>query len=326
MSKVLIYAEIKAGKIKKSAFELASEGRKLADALGGDLGAALIGPGLDSFAADLAKYGVDTVYTAEAAELETYNSEYFAQALSHLVNETKPEILLMSHTMQGKDLAPRTAAKLGMAVMADCISFRLEGTTLVGKRPMYAGKCFAECSATGSPQIATARPNVLETAENPKAGSLSKFPFSVDTSRPTYVTKELNLDTSGKVDLTEAEIIVSGGRGMGGSDYTLLEEMASIFGSRATVGASRAAVDAGWRKHSDQVGQTGKTVTPNLYIACGISGSIQHLAGMGSSKVIVAINKDTEAPIFTKADFGIVGDLFKVVPEFNKELKAILAE
>ncbi len=326
MANVLIYAEIKAGKIKKSAFELASEGRKLADKMGGELGAALIGPGLESFAAELAKFGVDTVYTVEAPELESYNSEYFAQALAHLISETKPEVVLMSHTMQGKDLAPRTAAKLGVGVMADCVSFSLDASTLIGKRPMYAGKCFAEWSAASAPQIATARPNVLETAENPKAGAVSKISFSVDTGRTTYVTKELNLDTSGKVDLTEAEIIVSGGRGMGGPDYTLLEEMSAIFGSRATVGASRAAVDAGWRKHSDQVGQTGKTVTPNLYIACGISGSIQHLAGMGSSKVIVAINKDTEAPIFTKADYGIVGDLFKVVPEFNKELKAILAE
>jgi electron transfer flavoprotein alpha subunit len=326
MSKVLIYAEIKAGKIKKSAFELASEGRKLADALGGELGAILVGAGVESFGPELAKFGVDTVYLLEAPELENYNSEYYAQALAHVITETSPEIVLISHTMQGKDLAPRLAAKLGAAVMADCVSFRLEGSTLIGKRPMYAGKCFAECSATASPQIATARPNVLEVQENAKAGAISKMAFSPDTGRSTYVTKDLNLDTSGKVDLTEAEIIISGGRGMGGADYSLLEEMAAIFGSRATVGASRAAVDAGWRKHSDQVGQTGKTVTPNLYIACGISGSIQHLAGMGSSKVIVAINKDPEAPIFTKADYGIVGDLFKVLPEFNNELKAILAE
>lgn len=326
MSKVLIYAEIKAGKIKKSAFELASEGRKLADALGGDLGAILIGSGLESFGPELAKFGVDTVYVAEEPELENYNSEYYAQALAQVITQSSPEIVLITHTMQGKDLAPRTAAKLGAAVMADCVSFRLEGSTLIGKRPMFAGKCFAECSATASPQIATARPNVLEVVENAKAGAISKIAFTPDTSRPTYVTKELNLDASGKVDLTEAEIIISGGRGMGGSDYSLLEEMAAIFGPRATVGASRAAVDAGWRKHSDQVGQTGKTVTPNLYIACGISGSIQHLAGMGSSKVIVAINKDPEAPIFTKADYGIVGDLFKVLPEFNNELKAILAE
>jgi len=326
MAKVLIYGEIKGGKLKKTAFELASEGRKIADALGGDLGAVLIGAGADQFAPDLAKYGVDSVFVVEAPELETYNSEYYAQALCSVINDKKPEIVLLSHTMQGKDLAPRTGAKLGVAVIADCVSFELDGSTLVGKRPMYAGKCSAQWCATVTPQIGTARPNVLETKENAKAGAVEKVAFSADTSRSTYTTKELNLDTSGKVDLTEAEIIVSGGRGMGGNDYTLLEEMAGIFGPAATVGASRAAVDAGWRSHSDQVGQTGKTVCPNLYVACGISGSIQHLAGMGSSKVIVAINKDTEAPIFTKADYGIVGDLFKVVPEFNKELKALLAE
>jgi electron transfer flavoprotein alpha subunit len=326
MSNIMIYGEIKAGKIKKTAFELASEGRKLADQLGGTLTALLMGSQAEQFAPDLARYGVDTVYVAESPQLDTYNSEYYAQALTHVIGEKKPDIVLISHSMQGKDLAPRTAAKLGVAAMADCVSFELEGSTLVGKRPMYAGKCYAQWTAVKSPQIASARPNVLETAENPKAGTVEKVSFSPDTSRSTYVTKDLNLDTSGKVDLTEAEIIVSGGRGMGGPDYSLIEEMAAIFGSRATVGASRAAVDAGWRPHSDQVGQTGKTVTPNLYIACGISGSIQHLAGMGSSKVIVAINKDSEAPIFTKADYGVVGDLFKVVPEFNKELKALLSE
>jgi len=326
MSKVMIYGEIKGGKIKKTAFELASQGRKLADALGAELGAVLVGPGAEQFAPDLAKYGVDTVFVIEAPELQTYNSEYYAQALAHVIGLKKPEIFLISHSMQGKDLAPRTAAKLGVSTIADCVSFELDGSTLVGKRPMYAGKCFSQWVSLGSPQMASARPNVLETAENPKAGTVEKVAFTTDTNRSTYTTKDLNLDTSGKVDLTEAEIIVSGGRGMGGNDYTLLEEMASIFGSNATVGASRAAVDAGWRPHSDQVGQTGKTVTPNLYVACGISGSIQHLAGMGSSKVIVAINKDPEAPIFTKADYGIVGDLFKVVPEFNKELKALLAE
>lgn len=322
----MIYAEIKGGKLKKTAFELASEGRKLADALGGDLGAVLIGAQAEQLAAEVARYGVDAAYVVEAGGLDSYNSEYYAQALAHVIQDKKPEIVLLGHSMQGKDLAPRTAAKLGVATIADCVSFELDGGKLIGKHPMYAGKCFARWTATGSPQMATARPNVLETVENPKAGAVEKISFSVDTNRSTYTTKDLNLDTSGKVDLTEAEIIVSGGRGMGGNDYSLIEEMAAIFGPTATVGASRAAVDAGWRPHSDQVGQTGKTVTPNLYVACGISGSIQHLAGMGSSKVIVAINKDTEAPIFTKADYGIVGDLFKVVPEFNKELKTLLSE
>ncbi len=326
MSKVMIYGETKAGKLKKTALELASEGRKLADRLGGDLTAVLIGPHAESLAPDLARCGADTVCAVEAPELESYNSEYFAQALAHVIGEKKPEIVLISHTMQGKDLAPRTAAKLGVASISDCVSFELDGSKLVAKRPMFAGKCYADWLALASPQIATARPNVLEVIENAKEGKIEKISFSVDKSRSTYATKDLNLDTSGKVDLTEAEIIVSGGRGMGGPDYSLIEATAAIFGARATVGASRAAVDAGWRPHADQVGQTGKTVTPNLYIACGISGSIQHLAGMGSSKVIVAINKDTEAPIFTKADYGIVGDLFKIVPELNKELKALLAE
>lgn len=326
MSKVLIYGEIKEGKLKKTALELASEGRKIADSLGGDLGAVVLGPQGEQFASDLAQYGVDTVFVVEAPEFEAYNSEYYAQGLAHVVQEKQSEIVLLSHTMQGKDLAPRVAAKLGIASISDCIAFELDGSKLVGKRPMYAGKCYAKWTCTGTPQMATARPNVLEKVENAKEGKVEKVALSVDTSRMSYTSKELNLDTSGKVDLTEAEIIVSGGRGMGGTDYSLLEEMASIFGPTCTVGASRAAVDAGWRPHSDQVGQTGKTVTPNLYVACGISGSIQHLAGMGSSKVIVAINKDPEAPIFTKADYGIVDDLFKVVPEFNKELKALLAE
>jgi|UniRef100_A0A7C4AQD8 electron transfer flavoprotein alpha subunit len=326
MSNVLIYGEIKAGKLKKTAFELASEGRKLADQLGGRLEALLVGSAASQFAQDLAKFGADAVYVVEGPDFEVYNSEYYAQALCHVIKEKNPSIVLLSHSMQGKDLAPRTAAKLGVAVIADCISFTLDDGKLVGNRPMYAGKCYAQWVSTASPQMATARPNVLETAENPREGAVETISFTPDKTRPTYVTKELNLDTSGKVDLTEAEIIVSGGRGMGGPDYSLLEEMAAVLGPTATVGASRAAVDAGWRPHSDQVGQTGKTVTPNLYIACGISGSIQHLAGMGSSKVIVAINKDPEAPIFSKADYGIVGDLFKVVPEFTKELKALLAE
>ncbi|MGB9618405.1 MAG: electron transfer flavoprotein subunit alpha/FixB family protein, partial [Desulfomonilaceae bacterium] len=270
MSNVLIYGEIKAGKLKKTAFELASEGRKIADQLGGRLEAVLVGSGAAQFAPDLAKFGADAIYVVDGPDFEVYNSEYYAQALCHVIKEKSPSIVLLSHSMQGKDLAPRTAAKLGVAVIADCISFTLDDGKLVGNRPMYAGKCYAQWVSTASPQMATARPNVLETAENPREGAVETISFTPDKSRPTYVTKELNLDTSGKVDLTEAEIIVSGGRGMGGPDYSLLEEMAAVLGPTATVGASRAAVDAGWRPHSDQVGQTGKTVTPNLYIACGI--------------------------------------------------------
>ena len=321
----MIYGEIKAGKIKKAAFELASEGRRLADKLGGSLTAVLIGSQAEQFAPELAKYGVDTVFIAEGSELETYNSEYYAQAMAYLIGEKKPEIVLIGHSMQGKDLAPRTAAKLGVAAITDCVSFELDGSTLIGNRPMYAGKCYVQWVAVKSPQIASVRPNVLEVTETAGAGTVEKISINLDKSRSTYVTKDLNLDTSGKIDLTEAEIIVSGGRGMGGQDYSLLEEMAAIFGPQAAVGASRASVDAGWRPLGPSWANR-KNSYSELYIACGISGLLSTWRGMGSSKFIVAINKErAKPPIFAMADYGIVGDLFKVVPEFNKELKAILA-
>jgi electron transfer flavoprotein alpha subunit len=188
---------------------------------------------------------------------------------------------------------------------------------------MYAGKCFGEIVVSGSPQMASLRPNVFPADESAKAGEVVKFDAGLSADELKTKVLEVQKDTSGKVDLTEAEIIVSGGRGMKGSDeFKVIEELADVIG--ATVGASRAAVDAGWRLQSDQVGQTGKIVSPNLYVACGISGAIQHLAGMSSSKYIVAINKDPDAPIFAKADYGIVDDLFKVVPEVTKAAKELL--
>jgi electron transfer flavoprotein alpha subunit len=189
---------------------------------------------------------------------------------------------------------------------------------------MYAGKCYGEIVVSGSPQMASLRPNVFAAVENAKAGKVEKVDAALDAAKLKTKVLEVQKDSSGKVDLTEANIIVSGGRGMKGSEgYAILEELAAVIGG--TVGASRAAVDAGWRPVTDQVGQTGKTVSPNLYIACGISGALQHMAGMSSSKYIVAINKDSEAPIFTKADYGVVDDLFAVVPELTKECKKLLA-
>ena len=194
---------------------------------------------------------------------------------------------------------------------------------MVAKRPMYAGKCFAEVVTLVNPQMASLRPNVFPAVETPKAGEVIPFDAAIDPGRLKTKVLEVQKDASGRVDLTEANVIVSGGRGMGGPEsYQILEELAAVLG--ATVGASRAAVDSGWRPQTDQVGQTGKVVSPNLYIACGISGAIQHLAGMSSSKYIVAINKDSEAPIFNKADYGIVDDLFKIVPELAKECKKLL--
>ena len=189
---------------------------------------------------------------------------------------------------------------------------------------MYAGKCFGELSILSFPQMASLRPNVFPAVENAKAGAVVKFDPALDATQLKTKVIEVQKDTSGRVDLTEANIIVSGGRGMKGPEnYVLIEELAAVLG--ATVGASRAAVDAGWRPQSDQVGQTGKVVSPNLYIACGISGAIQHLAGMSSSKFVVAINKDPDAPIFAKADYGIVDDLFKIIPELTQACKKLLA-
>jgi len=214
--------------------------------------------------------------------------------------------------------------KLATGLATDCTDVKIADGRLLAVRPMYAGKCFGEVTIASFPQMATLRPNVFPAVESPKAGTVVKFDAGLDPGQLKTKIVEVQKDTSGKVDLTEANIIVSGGRGMKGPEgYAILEELAAVLG--ATVGASRAAVDAGWRPQSDQVGQTGKVVSPNLYIACGISGAIQHLAGMSSSKFIVAINKDPEAPIFAKADYGIVDDLFKVVPEFTKECNKLLA-
>jgi electron transfer flavoprotein alpha subunit len=211
-------------------------------------------------------------------------------------------------------------------MVQDCVAFSLEDGNLVAKRPIYAGKAYATATfKDSSPQIATARPNVLELNEpdGSKSAEVVDAEFSLDDSQLKTKVVEIIQGEGAKVDLTEAERIVSGGRGMKGPEnYTILEELADIID--ATVGASRSAVDSGWRPHSDQVGQTGKVVSPNLYIACGISGAIQHLAGMSTSKYIVAINKDPEAPIFQKADYGIVGDLFEVVPALTEEIKKIL--
>ena len=229
-------------------------------------------------------------------------------------------MVLLGATAQGKDLAARLAARLDAGLAMDCTSLKLDGDQLVAVRPIFGGKVLAEVAIEQSPQLAAIRPNVMEIQENPKEKDIER----VDVELPAAQTKvvEKRVEPSGQVDLTEADVVVSGGRGMGGgADFSLLEELARTLGG--AVGASRSAVDEGWRPHSDQVGQTGKVVTPSLYIACGISGAIQHLAGMASSKYIVAINKDPEAPIFKKADYGIVDDLFKVLPAVTAEVKKL---
>jgi electron transfer flavoprotein alpha subunit len=321
---VWIVAEQRDGAFRKISFELASTARKLADVLGEEVCAVLCGAGVEGIAGQLGKYGVDKVFVADDPALEPYTTDAHAEAVAKAVKENDPAILLLGASTQGKDLSSRLVGKLATGMATDCTDVKIADGKLLAIRPMYAGKCFGEVVFSTFPQMASLRPNVFPAVENAKAGAVVKFDPALDAGRLKTKVLEVQKDTSGKADLTEANVIVSGGRGMKSPEgYAILEELAAVLG--ATVGASRAAVDAGWRPQSDQVGQTGKIVSPNLYVACGISGAIQHLAGMSSSKFIVAINKDAEAPIFTKADYGIVDDLFKVVPEFTKECKKLLA-
>ncbi|MBN1828490.1 MAG: electron transfer flavoprotein subunit alpha/FixB family protein [Deltaproteobacteria bacterium] len=320
---VWIVAEQRDGVLRKVSFEIASAARRIADELQTDVAAVLLGSGVSALAGALGKYGVDTVYVADGPVFQNYTTEAYAAAVAKIVKEKDPAILLLPASVQGKDLSSRLVGKLATGMASDCTELRIENGKLVARRPMYAAKCFADVVIDGTPQMASLRPNVFAAVEMPKAGTAVAFDAAIDPASLKTKVLEIQKESGGKVELTEANVIVSGGRGMKGPEnYALIEELAAVLG--AAVGASRAAVDAGWRPQTDQVGQTGKTVSPNLYVACGISGAIQHLAGMSSSKVIVAINKDPDAPIFAKADYGVVDDLFKVVPEITKAAKELM--
>ncbi len=324
MANILVIAEVKEGKLKKVTLELLSKGKELAAAAGGALEGCLVGSGVEALAAEMGQYGASKVYVADSGDLADYNGEAYANVTAKIIQDAAPGIVLVGASIQGKDLAPRLSAKLGAGLASDCTNISVDGGSLVVTRPIYAGKAFETRTFSSDIQIASVRPNVLPVSD-PDAGASAEV-AKVDAAAGDVKTKVLKTElTAGdKIELTEADIIVSGGRGMKGPEnYAMLEELASLL--NAAVGASRAAVDAGWRPHGDQVGQTGKTVNPNLYIACGISGAIQHLAGMSSSKCIVAINKDAEAPIFKVADYGIVGDLFKCVPILTEEVKKLKA-
>lgn len=319
---VWIVAEQRGGALRNVSFEVASVARKLADELGEEVCAVLLGSGVEGMAPELGKYGVDKVYLADDAIFAEYTTDAYSAAVANVVKENDASILLLAASVQGKDLSSRLVGKLATGMASDCTEVKISKGKLLATRPMYAGKCFGEIAVESYPQMASLRPKVFAAVENPKAGEVVKFDPGIAADALKTRVLETQKDKSGKIDLTEADIIVSGGRGMKGpGEYKIIEELADVLG--AAVGASRAAVDAGWRPQSDQVGQTGKVVSPTLYIACGISGAIQHLAGMSSSKYIVAINKDSEAPIFARADYGIVDDLFKVVPEITAAAKKL---
>ena len=315
---VFIITEQGDGEFRKVSYEAVSEGRRLADGLSADVVAAVLGSGIEGIAAELGKYGADKVMVADDAALAEYTTDAYTNVLADLIKACDPALIIMGATMQGKDLAGRLAARLDAGVAMDCVAIKLENSQFTYTRPMFGGKVLADVEIAGSPQIVAIRPNVMEITETAKEGTLEKVAVQVGEVKTAILEK--TMETGDKVELTEADIVVSGGRGTGGN-FAEVEELAAALG--AAVGASRSAVDEGWRPHSDQVGQTGKVVSPTMYVACGISGAIQHLAGMSTSKYIVAINKDPEAPIFSKADLGIVGDLFEIVPAIAAEAKKI---
>jgi len=322
---VLVVAEVREGELKKVTLEMIGKGTEIARALGGAVNVVLVGSGVSPLADTVGRYGVQKVYLADDPALENYAPQAYTKLLSDLIKEADPAVILLAASTRGKDLAPRVAARLAVGLASDCTGIEVQDGRLLITRPIYAGKAVAKVMEETRPQMATVRPNIFPAARPDTSSTAEVENISVDTGDVRAKVIEMLKEAGERVELTEADIVVSGGRGMKGPEnFALLEKLADILG--AAVGASRAAVDAGWRDHSHQVGQTGKVVTPTLYVACGISGAIQHLAGMKTSKYILAINKDPEAPIFKVADYGIVGDLFKVVPVLTEEFKKMKAE
>jgi electron transfer flavoprotein alpha subunit len=323
--KVLAFAEQRDNKFKKSTFETVRAAKSIADQFNAECIALVIGSGVESIAGLLGGYGASRVLVVDDSQLAQHSNTAFSKAIAEVVSKEAAEIVLLSASQMGKDLAPRIAVKLSAGLASDCIALRVDGTDIIATRPIYAGKAMIDVRVKTATKIFSLRPNVF-TAGTPQDGETKteKVSVTLDASDLCSVVKEVKV-ASGRPDVTEADIIVSGGRGLRGPEnFHLIEELADVLG--AGVGASRAVVDAGWRPHDEQVGQTGKTVSPTMYVACAISGAVQHLAGMSSSKCIVAINKDKDAPIFQLADYGIVGDVFEVLPELTAQLKATLGK
>lgn len=322
MSAVLVVTDQNKGSFRKVSLEVISEARRIGDKTGSQVVALVIGSGIDALAAIPAKYGADVVLVADHADVSAYVPSTYLELVLKAVESKGAGIILMPESAMGIDLAPRVAARLDAGLAADCLSITVQGDEFEAERPMYAGKVITRVSVHSKVKVATLRPNIfhVQDPDDSKSASVEKLPLP--DVQPKMSQKELRADKGSKMDLTEAEIIVTGGRGMKGPEhFNLLEQLAELLGG--TVGATRAAVDAGWRPQTDQVGQTGKTVSPKLYMMFGASGSIQHWAGMSGAKCIVAVNKDPNAPIVSKADYSIVADLFEVVPVLTEEIKKI---
>ena len=318
MAGILVFVEQRNGDIRQASLQAISEAHRQD---GGDVAAVFVGSGIGDAAAGLGAYGAARVFLADDPNLALYSSEGYGEAVAKAVESAAPNAVFFAGTAMGRDLAPWVAAKLGTGALADVVALEKDGDQFVARRPVYSGKAFATVDSAGSkPQVISLRPNVFAAEET--GGSAEVVALDGLSLAIRAVVKDL-LDTGGgEIDVAEADIIVSGGRGLKGPEnFALIRELAQALGG--AVGASRAAVDAGWIAHKHQVGQTGKVVCPSLYVAAGISGAIQHLAGMSSSKIIVAVNKDPDAPIFKIADYGIVGDLFDVIPPMVEEVKKL---
>ncbi|PZX02345.1 electron transfer flavoprotein alpha subunit apoprotein [Psychrobacillus insolitus] len=321
MSKnVLVVVERRDGILRNVSFEVLTAAQQMTN--GGEVIAVVFGQGNQDEAQQLAQHGADKVYIATNEELNAYSTDAFSQALTEVVQTVKPDVILVGHTAMGRDLAPRVAARLGLGLISDCTGVEVNGEEIVFIRPVYAGKLFQKKKVKEGIIFASIRPNNIVKGEPNAQRTANVIETQVTITDIRTIIKDVVKKTTGKLDLTEAKIIVSGGRGVKSAEgFNQLYELAEVLG--AAVGASRAACDAGYCDYAMQVGQTGKVVTPDLYIACGISGAVQHLAGMSNSKIIVAINKDPEAPIFRVADYSIVGDLFEVVPLLIEEFKKV---
>ena len=319
-NKILAILEQREGLLKRSAFEVVYTTAKLANDLKLEAEAVVVGDSIENIN-DIVKYGIKNIVHLKNVQLKNYSSSGYTDAITDYSRSADADYILMSNTSFGKDLAPRISVRLNAGIMLDCIHLEINSGELIGTRPVYAGKSLIDLKIKSQKKVITIRPNVFKVV--PSENSVSSSINVIEIANVNLKSRVIEFKKAeGKLDVAEADIIVSGGRGLKGPEnFHLIEELADALGG--AVGASRAVVDAGWRPHREQVGQTGKTVSPTLYVACGISGAIQHLAGMSSAKYIVAINKDKDAPIFNIADYGIAGDIFEVITAFTKEIKKL---
>lgn len=318
MSSILVVTEVREGKLKQVNREIFTAALQLGNKKNLSVAALILGNEINGLIDEPGKYGVQQVLSVSDPKLAKYSPDCFTAAIVEVAKQKNPEMILMGATNMGKDLLARVAQALDTALAQDVTDIDVEADEIIFTRPMYAGKIMAEVTISSTPQMATIRPKSYKALENPTPVTVEKM--NIHLPKPLVVVDEVIKSTGGKMDVTEADIIISGGRGMKGPEnWHLIENLAEVTG--AATGCSRPVSDEGWRDHGEHIGQTGKTVSPSLYIACGISGAIQHIAGISSSKCIVAINKDPEAPIFKAADYGIVGDVFEVLPALTEEIK-----